>query len=101
MPPYGVQSMVKVREPKQPSLPKKAALSDAEKAAKAESFGNEAIPKLPRAKPFKAINIPFTEDDYNQLLAAAKSDNRLPTSFIKAAIKTAIDRRLAMEKPIN
>lgn len=97
MPPYGVQSMVNIREPKQPSKPKKAALSDAETDAKAESFGNEAIPKVKRTPPFKAINIPFTEADYNQLLAAAKSDNRLPTSFIKAAIKTAIDKRLAKQ----
>ena len=87
--------MVKIREEKP------AGLSEAEKAAVADKRSKEAIPKQPRTKPFKAINIPFTEDDYSQLVAAAKSDNRLPTSFIKAAIKTAIDRRLAMQKQIN
>ena len=91
--------MVKVREPQQPSQPKKAALSETEKAAKAESFGNEAIPKLPRAKPYKAINIPFkTEADYLRLVAAAQRDKRKPTDFIKAAIKGAIEKQEAIER---
>jgi len=51
-----------------------------------------------RNKPYKAINIPFkTEAEYARLLFAAKSDARLPTSFIKAAIKSAIEKREAIE----
>jgi hypothetical protein len=81
--------MVKIREPN-PS-----ALSDAEKAAKAEKWGNEAIPKVPRAKPYKSINIPFnTEADYQRLIKAAQASNRKPTDFMKAAIKSAIDKHL-------
>ena len=88
--------MVKVREPQQPNQPKKAALSEAEKAAKAESFGNEAIPKKPREKPFKAITVPFkTEADYLRLVKAAQKANVKPTSFMITAIKVAIDKELA------
>jgi hypothetical protein len=92
--------MVNVREPRQPSQPKMAALSEAEKAAKSESFGNEAIPKKKRVKThYKAINIPFnTEADYLRLVAAAQKANRKPTDFIKAAIKVAIDRQEAIER---
>ena len=90
--------MVKIREPQKPSQPQKAALSESEKAVKAESFGNEAIPKKPRTKPYKAINIPFTEADYLRLVAAAQSDNRKPTDFMKAAIKRAIEKQENFER---
>jgi len=51
----------------------------------------DALPKQKRTPPYKAINIPFkTEADYLQLVEAARKDNRKPTDFIKAAIKTAI-----------
>lgn len=81
--------MVKIREPNQP------ALSEAEKAMKAEKWGNEAIPKVPRNKPYKSINIPFnTESDYQRLIQAAAADNRKPTDFMKTAIKVAIDKQL-------
>lgn len=85
--------MVKIREPKQ------AALTEAEKAAKAEALGNAALPKQKRTEYYKAINIPFkTEADYLRLVAAAQSDNRKPTDFIKAAIKSAIEKREAIER---
>lgn len=92
--------MVRIRDPQQPSQPKKAALSEAEKAAKAESFGNEAIPKKKREKThFKAFNIPInTEADYLRLVEAAKRDKRNPTDFIKAAIKVAIERQESIER---
>jgi hypothetical protein len=87
--------MVKVREPQQPSQPKKAALSETEKAAKAESFGNEAIPKVKRTPPFKAITVPFkSEADYLRLVKAAQKANVKPTSFMITAIKVAIDKEL-------
>lgn len=90
--------MVKVREPQQPSQPKKAALSEAEKAAKAESFGNEAIPtppKEPRPKPFKAITYPFwAQEEYERLIKAAQKANMKHTSFMIKAVNDAIDKEL-------
>lgn len=83
--------MVKIREPRKPEL------ADAEKAAKAEKFGNDALPKSPRIKPaghYKSINIPFTEDDYKRLVEAAALADRKPTDFIKKAIKRAVDDQL-------
>lgn len=83
--------MVKIRETKPAALP------DVEKAAKAESFGDGAVPKKPRTKPsthFKSINIPFTESDYNRLVEAAAKADRKPTDFIKKAIKRAVDEQL-------
>lgn len=83
--------MVKIREPKQ------AGLQEADKAAKAEKFGDDASPKKPRTKPatqYKSINIPFTEDDYKRLVEAAALADRKPTDFIKKAIKRAVDAQL-------
>lgn len=83
--------MVKIREPKPAALP------EADRAATAEKFGNDALPKKPRAKPashYKNINIPFTEDDYKRLVQAAALADRKPTDFIKKAIKHAIDAQL-------
>ena len=87
--------MVKVRDPQKPSQPKKAALSEAEKAAKAESFGNEAIPKKPREKPFKAITLPFwSKEEHERLVEAASKANMKHTSFMIKAVKDAIDKEL-------
>lgn len=83
--------MVKIREPKQASLP------EVDQATKAEKFGDDALPKKPRAKPashYKNINIPFTEDDYKRLVEAAALADRKPTDFIKKAIKRAVDDQL-------
>lgn len=79
--------MVKVREQKTANLP------EADKAAKAEQFGDDAVPKKPRKKPeshYRRITIPFDEPTYRALLAAAEKADRLPTNFIKQAIKKAI-----------
>ena len=87
--------MAKFREPT--AKPDKAKLSDAEKAAKADLFGSEAIPKPPRKKPeshYKRITIPFDEKTYNALVEAAAKADRLPTNFIKQAIKKAIKQGL-------
>lgn len=81
--------MVKIRE---------IASNEAELAAKAEKWGNEAIPKPPRRKPYKAITVPFkTEQEYGQFIAAAKAADRKPTDFLKAAIKHAIRQQLKQE----
>lgn len=69
-------------------------IRDSETDAKAEKFGNDALPKPKRTKPashFKSINIPFTEDDYNRLIKAAAKANRKPTDFIKKAIKQSTE----------
>ena len=87
--------MVKVREPQQPSQPKKAALSEAEKAAMAESFGNEAIPKKERTKPYKTISYKFwTKEEHEMLVNAAKKTNMKHTSFMIKAVRDAIDKEL-------
>jgi hypothetical protein len=71
---------------------------DTEIAAKVEQFGNDAVPKKSRAKPkrhYKSINIPFTEHDYNRLVAAADQVGRRPTDFIKTAIKQTVNEVLS------
>lgn len=80
--------MVKLRD----NMPTE--LSDTDVAAKIERFGNDALPKKTRRKPashYKNINIPFTEDDYYRLVAAATKLDRTPTNFIKKAIKKAVE----------
>lgn len=88
--------MVKIRD-LQPTKKAETVKVEADKAAKAEQFGNDALAKKPRAKPanqFKAINIPFTEEDYNDLVKAAEKLDRTPTNFIKLAIKQAVKAEL-------
>jgi hypothetical protein len=80
--------MVKLRD----NMPTE--LFDADKAAKIERFGNDALPKKSRSKPanhYRSINIPFTEDDYHRMVAAATKADRKPTDFIKKAIKQAVE----------
>jgi len=87
--------MVKIRDVQPAS--KQAVKAEADKAAKAEQFGNDALTKKPRSKPanqFKSINIPFTEDGYNKLVEAATKAERKPTDFIKRAIQKAVEAEL-------
>ena len=72
-------------------------MSEADKAAQIERFGDDAAPKKPRKKPeshYKRITIPFDEKTYSALLAAAEKADRLPTNFIKQAIRKAIKEGL-------
>ncbi len=75
--------MVKIREP-----------ASLDTAALAEKFGNAANPKQKRTKPYKAINIPFTQEAHDRLLKAAAKADRSPTDFIKKAIRDAVDSQL-------
>lgn len=81
--------MVKIREPKP------VGITETEKAAKAEKFGNKAIPKTERPKPYKAITLPFwSAEEYDRLVEAASKANMKHTSFMIKAVKDAIDKEL-------
>ena len=81
--------MVKIREEKPTGL------SEVDKAALADKRSREAIPKVKRTPPFKAITVPFkSEADYLRLVKAAQKANVKPTSFMITAIKVAIDKEL-------
>ena len=75
--------------------PKKEELPEAKKAAKAEQFGNKAVPKTERPKPYKAITLPFwSAEEYERLVEAANKANMKHTSFMIKAVKDAIDKEL-------
>lgn len=85
--------MVRIRDPQQPSQPKKAALSEAERAAKAEAFGDAANNrKGGQVASLKALHDPKANHTHTSVTIRL---NQFEEELFKAAAenadRTAID----------